>query len=333
MKYIKPYFYDSFECKADKCSDSCCIGWEIDIDSDTYDFYKSVKGGFGKKLAENIAFGDSEEVPNFKLTADERCPFLTENGLCEIYINLGKDALCGICREHPRFYGEFSSRTECGLGLCCEKVCEMLFGDEQPLTFVCEDDGENENPDDEEALFLAVRAEMFDMLSDNGIGFSQRIKNLLEYAAELKFEVFGIKTELNNVSRHDFFRKLIDAFSRTEPINDEWTEFIGEIDENKEKIIDSSENFAPDERDYEKLIKYILYRHFADGCFGYGIFSAAAFAVMNTAFVYLCDCFVAEKQGDFKLCDRINNVKLWSKQIEYSSENTDFIFELDLLTK
>ena len=28
----KPDFYDSFKCRAGECTDSCCIGWEIDID-------------------------------------------------------------------------------------------------------------------------------------------------------------------------------------------------------------------------------------------------------------------------------------------------------------
>ena len=35
MIFRTPDFYRDFHCIADRCSDSCCIGWEIDIDPDT----------------------------------------------------------------------------------------------------------------------------------------------------------------------------------------------------------------------------------------------------------------------------------------------------------
>lgn len=45
-----PDYYPKFSCIADKCKDSCCIGWEIDIDEDTYEFYKHTDGVIGKRL-------------------------------------------------------------------------------------------------------------------------------------------------------------------------------------------------------------------------------------------------------------------------------------------
>ena len=53
-----------------------------------------------------------------------------------IFINLGEDRLCDICREHPRFYNWFGDYTEVGLGLCCEEAERLLFSDSKPLTFV-----------------------------------------------------------------------------------------------------------------------------------------------------------------------------------------------------
>ena len=50
VKLRVPNFYNSFHCIADRCKDSCCIGWEIDIDEDTYDYYQQVDGEFGKRL-------------------------------------------------------------------------------------------------------------------------------------------------------------------------------------------------------------------------------------------------------------------------------------------
>ena len=45
-----PSYYKTFQCIADKCEHSCCIGWEIDIDEDSYDYYMGIEGAFGERL-------------------------------------------------------------------------------------------------------------------------------------------------------------------------------------------------------------------------------------------------------------------------------------------
>ena len=47
-----PSYYKTFQCIADKCEHSCCIGWEIDIDEDSYDYYMGIEGAFGERLKE-----------------------------------------------------------------------------------------------------------------------------------------------------------------------------------------------------------------------------------------------------------------------------------------
>ena len=58
MKLIAPNYYPAFRCIADKCRHSCCIGWEIDIDTDTREKYRRVPGEFGARL--NAAIEDGE---------------------------------------------------------------------------------------------------------------------------------------------------------------------------------------------------------------------------------------------------------------------------------
>ena len=48
-----PSYCKNFQCIADKCRDNCCIGWEINIDPTTAEYYKSVGGDFGNRLKEN----------------------------------------------------------------------------------------------------------------------------------------------------------------------------------------------------------------------------------------------------------------------------------------
>ena len=127
MKLIMPSYCAAFKCSADRCSDNCCIGWEIDIDERTADFYSRVKGDFGARLEENIAHG---ECSSFILKG-ERCPFLNEKNLCDIIINLGEEHLCQICTDHPRFRNFFDSRIEIGLGLTCEEATRLILSQKE----------------------------------------------------------------------------------------------------------------------------------------------------------------------------------------------------------
>ena len=55
-----PSYYKTFQCIADKCEHSCCIGWEIDIDEDSYDYYMGIEGAFGERLKEQTVTEDEE---------------------------------------------------------------------------------------------------------------------------------------------------------------------------------------------------------------------------------------------------------------------------------
>ena len=50
MVFRVPSYYKNFRCIADKCPDNCCRGWEIDIDEDTLDYYKDLKGPMAEKI-------------------------------------------------------------------------------------------------------------------------------------------------------------------------------------------------------------------------------------------------------------------------------------------
>jgi hypothetical protein len=86
----------------------------------------------------------TEDGAHFRLCADERCPHLTEKGLCRIITALGEGYLCDICREHPRFYHEINGVWECGLGLACEEAARIVLSSDGYADFVELEDGEEE---------------------------------------------------------------------------------------------------------------------------------------------------------------------------------------------
>lgn len=312
--FVRPSFYDDFRCKAGDCNDSCCIGWEIDIDDCSLEKYNSVKGDFGLRLRNSI---DSDgEYSFFRLCDGERCPFLNKDNLCDIYTRLGEDSLCSICAEHPRFYNQIGDITEVGLGLCCERVCELLFDDEYKLEFIC--DGENADLSVDEKRILQLRKSIFETVRSHDGGILSKMNAVLDFAASAE------NTDRNFRFSSDkmLSEKIIACFCKTEPINNAWTEYISDLD----AYIDI---LSIDDRlingDYEKLLIYLLYRHFSNALYDGEIYSWVLFCCISVYYCLLSDAYACSINGKCDKASRIENIKRWSKQIEYSTENIDII--------
>lgn len=134
MTKATPHYYKDFRCIAERCHHNCCIGWEIDIDKITYKKYRKMKD------IRPSTFRDLRGA-HFKTDERGRCVELSAEGRCKIIERYGEDALCDICRLHPRFINRVGDREEIGLGLCCEEAARIIITDERPL-FI-ENDGED----------------------------------------------------------------------------------------------------------------------------------------------------------------------------------------------
>ena len=168
-----PTFYRDFKCIADRCTDSCCIGWEIDIDSATYDKYRLMPDDFQK----NIAVCDG--VAHFVLTKDERCPFIQKDGLCKIILEYSEDMLCDICREHPRFYEWYGNYKDAGVGLCCEEAIRLLLESEKPLeyeTVETQEISDDDTPGDICKSVFELRKSLFSIINDRRLTLFERIE-------------------------------------------------------------------------------------------------------------------------------------------------------------
>ena len=128
-------YYDDFVCIGGACKNSCCIGWELDIDEATCDYYRSLPGPFGDRLRAHMAAGSfrDEDCHTFCLTVDGRCPLLNADGLCDIVLTLGPEALCEICSEYPRYTFELGEAVEKSLTISCEEAARLMFTRTRPL--------------------------------------------------------------------------------------------------------------------------------------------------------------------------------------------------------
>lgn len=314
MIHLKPAFFDEFRCIASKCTDNCCIGWEIDIDDESMKRYNSVEGIFGDELRSKIK-KSSDGSNCFLLDEKDRCSFLDENNLCRIISNKGEGYLCDICREHPRFYNWFPGVTECGLGLCCEEVCRIIVEEQDSISLIEENDGEEIILDDKQDIadsdsyiyLSAFRDVLFTILSDERKTFQEKIVRVLTETEKFTSE----KVKIRNI------KEILKLYSETEPIDNEWIQYITSLSafaegKNVGEIINNTRKNSL----YSRILSYLLYRHFINCVYDGQVKNRVCFCVEAIVFIMLCD-IMSE--------DSINNVKRWSKQIEYSEENTELL--------
>lgn len=221
MGYLRrPVYYKEFQCIASACTDTCCAGWEIDVDDETLEKYRSVKGDFAKRLWNEIELPENEdgEPAHFKLAKCDRCPFLNAENLCDIFINLGEDYLSYICTHHPRYYEWYMGGKEAGLGLVCEAAAELILrpNDGEELEELHEDDvPETEEDEDletelelEEKVF-ALRARLFSLIknsgSSDGMSFDHLCDGLWQEAEKVQaeYEDLLFAEESENIEESD----------------------------------------------------------------------------------------------------------------------------------
>ena len=198
--------------------------------------------------------------------------FLNKENLCDIFINLGEDRLCDICREHPRFYNWFGDYTEVGLGLCCEEAERLLFSDSKPLTFVEEvtQDEEQDYSDEDEYTdasdllddeseeceqMLEERKAIFSILQNRKKNIGARLKRLLlqlPYADEMLLLTvpilewddpesipkldYNAKPSTNTLKSSALF--LIRFFDGMESLDETWPSMMKELEQNIDSLID-----------------------------------------------------------------------------------------------
>lgn len=190
MKIRTPYYYKDFKCIAGDCTDTCCAGWDVDVDEKSYRYYKSVKGEFGKRL-KSVMVPEKEGGCTFTLTEDKRCPFLNDKNLCDLYIALGEEHLCETCDEFPRFINEYGNVREIGIAPSCITAGELMFADRQKMHFDEFEDGKPIDMYNDINAFLYMqlcnaRKLAFDIIDYEELSVDEVCIILLEFARQIQ---------------------------------------------------------------------------------------------------------------------------------------------------
>lgn len=313
MRSVWPDYYPEFSCIAQACKHTCCAGWEIDIDREALAYYQTVGGELGKRLRENIVT-DEEGNAQFRLSKEERCPFLNNKNLCELILQIGEDSLCQICTDHPRFRNFFSDRIEVGLGLCCEAAANLVLSQKRKMV-LCDDDG-SENLTQEEQSLIALRKRLLACMQNRTKKIPERWQDMLA-AADARLP------NLTPKQWSEIYRDL-------ERLDESWGNRLDDL----ECCEDFSLSLFDDEAfsiAVEQLTCYLIYRHVAGAMLDGDISGRVAFCVLGAMII----CAIFERSC---CCEKASLAKLaeitrqYSSEIEYSEDNIcqllDYLDEL-----
>ena len=183
---IPDYFHD-FHCLAGDCPDTCCAQWEIVVDDETAEVYRTLPGPVGESIRTALTTEGGEFLLPLQ---DGKCPMLRADGLCPIIAEHGPDLLCTTCREHPRFTEIYGGLQETMLCISCPEAARLLLERETPIGFTTHLDAALPEPDDLDAdqfdMLLSARQTAFLLVQDRSRPLRDRLALLLCFAKRLQ---------------------------------------------------------------------------------------------------------------------------------------------------
>lgn len=297
MKIVKPTFYKNFKCIAGDCPDSCCQGWEVDADSDSLEYYKTLDNSLEiKKRIDSVLSKDEFDNTIFTLAPKKRCPFLNDENLCDMHIAIGGEHTPYTCRTFPRFIYDFGGTREIGISFSCPVASDMMYNTES-FDFETEvnSDLPTLNDIDAEKYFLLYkgRAEAYKIAKDKNKSIRERLNDLLDLGVLLQEKLLPYDEGGDDIA---FF----DVFKNPELINPEW----------KEKVENFSLKQVSDTQSNENILMYFLYKYLMQAVYDDDALSKIKMAVIGV----LINTYFGEDSW---------TIHLWSKETEHSQYNMD----------
>ncbi len=363
MRYIKPDYYENFECVAGKCPDTCCAGWQIMIDEESLEKYSEVEGVFGRRLVNSI---DWQEGCFYQY--EKRCAFLNEENLCDLYTELGGDALCNTCRNYPRHTEEYEGLRELSLSLSCPIAAKMILLQEKFPEFIeYEDDKEEELAEEFEDFDLLMftqledaRAAVFKHLKESRDCLEEKLECYLQLARDMQacidegeyFEVDSvIRTfeqemlqEQNTGIRENNYRymhrkTLYLHIVELERLREEWSEVLVGLsrvlyekgEAHYRTVLTDFERFLAENPEAAKqwentgvqLFVFFLYTYFCGAVYDDRIYSKMALAAESVRFIRELYLYRWLGKGCLEAGDYVELAYRYAREIEHSDLNLE----------
>lgn len=365
MKLRVPNYFNEFKCIASECEDTCCAGWEIVIDDESYDKYMKVSGDFGDCLRSRIVKSDGE---NIFLLNNGNCSFLNDKKMCELYINLGEESLCYTCQQFPRCTEEFLNLREVGLSLSCPEATRIILRKPENVTFELSDLEEDYEEYDsgilEEVLedFLECRNLIFQLANKKNLDFGSRLSLILKFTKEIQNKIdLGDMDEIGEVisdykdekileeimeeileaknkwsEKYNLLSKYFKVYKEIKHINSndplglkngfKYLEGNEELYFNKHR--EFNKYYEKNSYKFLNIFVYFVFRYFMKGIFDYDLSAKIKLAIISTLMIKELSVVRFMDKGEFSEEDMVEVSRIYSKDIEHSDENVENLQEI-----
>lgn len=215
VKAKYPTYFKEFKCIGGECKDSCCIGWDIDIDKITFKQYFKVKDPEMKRMfqknVQNKENYECDEVDygKVKLKGEKRCPFLDDCNYCVIHSKLGEEYLSNVCTSFPRIINIIDGIYEMSLDVACPEAARIILSIEDGIKFteseetlkkhIISSETDTQSKRYKESpirYFSKIRKKSIEIIQNRNLTLNERMYMLGEFTNSLEDE---INSNFNNV--------------------------------------------------------------------------------------------------------------------------------------
>jgi lysine-N-methylase len=319
MQYVALSCFAGFRCLAGTCPDTCCAGWEVDLDADTQKRYQKFPGPLGDQLRSLIR---QEDGYTFFAMEDGKCPFLQKDGLCALILQAGEHMLSVTCREHPRFWEEYGDRQETCLAISCPEAARLLL--EGPVELQVRETAEPGEVDwdlDEELLdhLLAFREKLF-AIARSSQPLETRF-SLLEAQAEafqaaLDGQAFQHKESFGGM-------RFLQAMSHMEFTDGRLPKRLERVSEDYFQAKAYTTLYAEYAAQAEHLLVYFLYRYVLRAVWDGQVLEKVRFCISAVEAIF---ALAAVDSGDFR--KNLTEAAIrFGREVEHSDENLRLLYD------
>ncbi|GGI16511.1 flagellin lysine-N-methylase [Gottfriedia solisilvae] len=242
-----PEYMKHFSCIGSECEDTCCNGWTINIDKNTYKKYKNlssqkIKDDINKNIKRNKKNSSEGFYAEFPIGVNG-CSMLSETGLCRIHSELGESYLSNTCTIFPRSINKVNNVLEIGASLSCPEIARLVLLNPKGIDFemTIKDDNtrgftfNNINSNlDKFKLFWDIRSFAIFILQDKRYSVDDRLINLGMWISKLN-EVVELNSEEKLLENINSFKETLNnqnlknSLSKIKPNYDLYTKICYEI--------------------------------------------------------------------------------------------------------
>ena len=218
-----PKYMEKFKCIGSECTDTCCAGWDINIDENSLERYKNSTGALKSLVEGKFLTGDKKDDffnAGYMILKDgSRCPFLNENMLCDIHGAVGEESLCITCKSYPRVFNIVDGIYEKSALASCEEICRLALMNKEKMEFV---EAEEELDEDNIEIRRIIDTEAF-AGTESMIQYfwEMRISSIniiqcREYSIEERLNILkGFYGEIEKLRLEDDFESIEDIFDES----------------------------------------------------------------------------------------------------------------------